>query len=83
MAANKICDDYGLDTITAGSSIAFAMELFERGILTRTDLDGLDLTWGNHQEAYKLLMKMVKREGIGDILALGTKKAALKIRKEC
>ena len=81
MAANKLCDDYGLDTITAGSSIAFAMELFERGILTRTDLDGLDLTWGNHQEAYKLLMKIVKREGIGDILALGTKKAALTIGK--
>ena len=81
MAANKLCDDYGLDTITAGSSIAFAMELFERGILTRTDLDGLDLTWGNHQEAYKLLMKIIKREGIGDILALGTKKAALTIGK--
>jgi aldehyde:ferredoxin oxidoreductase len=81
MAANKLCDDYGLDTITAGSSIGFAMELFERGILTRTDLDGLDLTWGNHQEAYKLLMKIVTREGIGDILALGTKRAALKIGK--
>ena len=79
IAVNKLCDDYGLDTITAGSSIAFAMELFEKGILTTGDLGGCDLTWGNQQEAYKLLMKIVKREGIGDILALGTRKAAEKI----
>ncbi|MDX1778802.1 MAG: aldehyde ferredoxin oxidoreductase N-terminal domain-containing protein, partial [Thermodesulfobacteriota bacterium] len=76
IAVNKLCDDYGLDTITTGSSIAFAMELFEKGILSRDDLDGCDLTWGNHQGALKLLMKIVKREGIGDILALGTRKAA-------
>ncbi len=81
MAANKLCDDYGLDTISAGSSIGFAMELFEKGILSASDLDGLDLSWGNHPAAYKLLMKIVKREGIGDILALGTRKAAHKIGK--
>ncbi|MEE8380975.1 MAG: aldehyde ferredoxin oxidoreductase family protein [Thermodesulfobacteriota bacterium] len=81
MAANKLCDDYGLDTISAGSSIGFAMELFEKGILSASDLDGLDLSWGNHQAAYKLLKKIVKREGIGDILALGTRKAAHKIGK--
>jgi aldehyde:ferredoxin oxidoreductase len=76
IAVNKLCDDYGLDTITAGSSIAFAMELFEKGILTTGDFDGSELSWGNQQKAYKLLMKIVKREGIGDILALGTRKAA-------
>ena len=81
MAANKLCDDYGLDTISAGSSIGFAMELFEKGILSASDLDGLDLSWGNHQAAYTLLMKIVKREGIGDILALGTKRAAHTIGK--
>jgi aldehyde:ferredoxin oxidoreductase len=57
------------------------MELYEKGILTKNDLDGLDLTWGNHQEAYKLLLKIVRREGIGDILALGTRRAAEKIGK--
>jgi aldehyde:ferredoxin oxidoreductase len=81
VAANKVCDDYGVDTITAGSAIGFAMELYERGILSKTDLDGIDLTWGNHQEAYKLLMRIMKRQGIGDILALGTKRAAQKIGK--
>ena len=81
MAANKLCDDYGLDTISAGSCLGFAMELFEKGMLSINDLDGLDLTWGNHKGAYKLLMKIVKREGIGDILALGTRKAAHRIGK--
>jgi aldehyde:ferredoxin oxidoreductase len=81
IAVNKLCDDYGLDTITTGSSIAFAMELFEKGMLSRSDLDGCDLTWGNHQGALKLLMKIVNREGIGDLLALGTRKAADKIGK--
>ncbi len=76
VAANKICDDYGVDTISAGSVIAFAMELYEKGILSRHDLDGIDLTWGNHQEAYRLLLKIVTRDGIGSILALGTRRAA-------
>jgi len=61
VAANKLCDDYGIDTISAGVGIAFAMELYERGILSRGDLDGLDLTWGNHQAAYRLLEKIIKR----------------------
>jgi aldehyde:ferredoxin oxidoreductase len=81
VACNKVCDDYGIDTISAGSCIGFAMELYEKGILSKSDLDGLDLTWGNHQEAYKLLMKIAQREGIGDVLALGTKKAAETIGK--
>ena len=81
VAANKVCDDYGVDTISAGSSIAFAMELYEREILSKKDLDGIDLTWGNHQEAYRLLLKIVKREGIGNILSLGTRRAAEKIGK--
>lgn len=81
VAANKICDDYGVDTISAGSVIAFAMELYERGTLSQKDLDGIDLTWGNHQAAYWLLLKIVTREGIGNILALGTRRAAEKIGK--
>ena len=81
MAANKVCDDYGVDTISTGSAIAFAMELYEKGILSKADLDGIDLTWGNHQEAYRLLIKIMKREGIGNILALGTRRAAEQIGK--
>ena len=79
--ANRICDDYGVDTISAGSCIGFAMELFEKGILTKKDVDGLDLTWGSHEAIIKLLKKIATREGIGDLLAEGTKRAAEKIGK--
>jgi aldehyde:ferredoxin oxidoreductase len=79
VAANKVCDDYGVDTISAGSIIAFAMELYEKSILSKKDLDGIELTWGNHQAAYRMLLKIVKREGIGNILSLGTRRAAEKI----
>ena len=82
VAANKVCDDYGIDTITAGVVISFAMELYQNRILTKGDLDGLDLVWGNHEAAYALLMKTVKGEGIGQLLSLGTKRAAEKIGKE-
>jgi aldehyde:ferredoxin oxidoreductase len=79
--ANRICDDYGVDTMSAGCTIGFAMELYEKKILTRQELDGLDLTWGNHGAAIELLKKIVTREGIGDLLAEGTRKAAQKIGK--
>ena len=79
VAANKLCDDYGIDTIAAGVTLSFAMELYEKKILSQNDLDGIELTWGNHQAAYQLLKKIVKREGIGDVLALGTRRAAEKI----
>ena len=79
--ANRICDDYGVDTITAGCAIGFTMEMYEKGILTRDELGGLDLTWGNHEVIIKLLKKMVRREGIGDLLAEGTRIAAQKIGK--
>ncbi len=79
--ANRICDDYGVDTMSAGCTIGFAMELYEKKILTRQELDGLDLTWGNHEAAIELLKKIVTREGIGDLLAEGTRKAAQKIGK--
>lgn len=79
VAANMLCDDYGIDTISAGVTLSCAMELYERGILSKGDLDGIELTWGNHQAAGQLLKKIAKREGIGDVLALGTKRAAEKI----
>jgi len=58
----------GLDISSAGSIIGFAMELYEKGIITKEDTDGLDLRWGNTQDIMKLLQKIVKREGFGKLL---------------
>lgn len=72
----------GMDTISAGATIAFAMECYERGILTKADTDGLELTWGNKEAMIALVDKMIAREGIGDILADGVKKAAERIGRD-
>ena len=77
--ANHLCNLYGLDTISAGSTIAFAINLFEEGIIDQKDTDGLELRWGDHATIIKLLEKMGRREGFGAILADGTKRAAEKI----
>ncbi|MFC2019826.1 aldehyde ferredoxin oxidoreductase family protein [Chloroflexota bacterium] len=74
--ADKFCDEMGLDTISAGNAIGFAFELFEKGIITEKDTDGLKLTWGNHEAALKLLEKIANREGLGDILSQGVKRAS-------
>ncbi|MFC2038583.1 aldehyde ferredoxin oxidoreductase family protein [Chloroflexota bacterium] len=79
--ANHICNAYGLDTISAGCAVAFAMECYENGIITKEDTGGIELTWGNHKAIVDLTMMMAKREGIGDILADGVKVAAEKIGK--
>ncbi|MBN1177069.1 MAG: aldehyde ferredoxin oxidoreductase family protein [Dehalococcoidales bacterium] len=79
--ASHLCNAYGMDTISAGTIIAFAMECYENGILTKKDTDGIELNWGNHRALVALLEKMVKREGIGDVLADGVKVAAEKIGK--
>ncbi|MCP4197560.1 MAG: aldehyde ferredoxin oxidoreductase family protein [Proteobacteria bacterium] len=78
---NDICNRYGLDTISAGSIVAFAFECYEKGIITKDDTDGLELVWGNDEAVVALTEKMAKREGIGDILADGVKIAAEKIGK--
>jgi aldehyde:ferredoxin oxidoreductase len=78
---NYICNGYGLDTISAGTVMAFAIELYENGIITKQDTDGIELTWGNHRALVAMTEKMAKREGIGDILADGVKVAAKKIGK--
>jgi aldehyde:ferredoxin oxidoreductase len=80
--ANHICNSYGMDTISAGSTIAFAMECYENGIITSRDTDGIELTWGNHRSLIAMLEKMVKREGFGDVLADGVKLAAERIGPE-
>jgi len=79
---NELCNDYGLDTISAGNTIAFAMEAFEKGLLTEADLGGIRLTWGNGGAMITLLHKMGRREGIGDVLADGTKVAAKRLGKD-
>jgi aldehyde:ferredoxin oxidoreductase len=74
--ANELCNRYGIDTISCGSAIAFAMECYERGILTEKDTDGLKLEWGNPDVILKMIEKIAKREGIGNILADGVRRAS-------
>lgn len=78
--ADYLCDDYGLDTISTGASIAFAMELHEKGILTRNDTD-LDLSWGNSDTVIELISRITHRKELGNILAEGVRKAAQIIGK--
>ncbi len=79
--ANYLCNAYGMDTISAGTIISFAMECYENGIITRADTDGIELNWGNHKALVAMVEKMVKREGFGDVLADGVKLAAERIGK--
>lgn len=74
--ANDICNRAGLDTISASSTVAFAMECFDRGILTTADTGGLDLTWGNASALVELVEQMADRSGFGALLADGSRKAA-------
>ena len=79
MHANTLCNQLGLDTISTGNMIAWAMECREKGILTRERLDGLDLRFGNDAAMIDLIGKIAAREGIGDLLAEGAVRAARKI----
>jgi aldehyde:ferredoxin oxidoreductase len=76
---NEMCNRSGLDTISAGTALAFAMECFENGIITESDMDGISLTWGNGEAMITMVERMIAREGFGDILADGVKIAARKI----
>lgn len=77
--ANALCDDYGLDTISTGSAIAFAMECHENGVLSETQTRGLNLEWGNSETVVQLTKQIAHREGLGDLLADGVKRAASRI----
>lgn len=79
--ADHMCCELGLDTISTGNSIGFAYELFEKGILTTRDTDGLVLKYGDPEPMLKLIEKIGRREGLGDILAEGVKRAAEHIGK--
>jgi aldehyde:ferredoxin oxidoreductase len=73
---DNLCSRLGMDSISAGGAIAFAMDLFDRGILTKEDTDGLELAWGNGEAMEVLIKQMVAGEGLGGILAKGVRKAA-------
>lgn len=78
---NDLCNRSGLDTISAGSTVAFALECYEHGIITKDMAGGLELSWGNTDAIVALLKLMVAREGLGDILADGVAKAAERLGK--
>lgn len=77
--ANHICNFYGIDTISTGTTVAFAMECYEHGIITKKDTEGIDLKWGNHRAMVAMTEQIAKREGLGEVLADGVKKAAERI----
>jgi len=77
--ANDLCNRFGLDTYSTGGVIGFAMECFERGLITKKELDGIDLTWGNASSILELIRKIAFQEGIGGVLAEGTRFFAAKI----
>ena len=76
IAADQLCDDLGLDTISTGSTIGFAYELYEKGLISREDTGGLELTFGNHAAMITLIKKIAYREGIGNLLAEGSMRVA-------
>jgi len=78
---NEICNKYTIDTISTGVAIAFAMECYENGILTKDDTNGIDLRFGNASAMVKMTEMIGKREGLGDILAEGVMRASKKIGK--
>jgi aldehyde:ferredoxin oxidoreductase len=82
LAGNHLVNTFGLDTLETGSMIAWAFELYEKGILTKKETDGMELRWGLDEAVLKLIEMIAKREGIGGILAEGPLRAAAKIGKE-
>lgn len=75
--ANELCNEYGFDTISAGSTIAWAMECYDNGLITCGDLDGIELTWGNGDAIVDVLKLMGEgRTEIGRALSMGSRKAS-------
>lgn len=72
---NELLNRAGMDSISAGNTVAYAIECFEKGLIKPEDTGGLELKWGNHQVIIQLVKQMISREGIGDKLADGAKKA--------
>jgi aldehyde:ferredoxin oxidoreductase len=74
--ANQLCNMYGMDAISCGATIAWAMDCFENNLITEKDTDGMDLRFGNADSMVKMVEKIAKREGFGDVLAEGSARAA-------
>jgi aldehyde:ferredoxin oxidoreductase len=82
LVGNHLVNDYGMDTLEVGSMMAWAMELYEKGLITDQDTDGLKLEWGNDETVIELVKRIAFRQNIGDILAEGPLPAAKKIGPE-
>ncbi len=80
IAADMLCDSLGLDTISTGCVIGFAMECYERKLITRKDT-GIELTFGNHEAMVEMIKKIAYREGFGDVLAEGVRRVSERIEK--
>ena len=80
--ANQLCNMYGIDTISCGGTIAFAMECYEKGLIGKDTTGGLELNFGNQEVLLRLIEMIAKREGFGDMLAEGSSRAARKIGGE-
>ena len=74
--ANQMANEFGIDVISAGNCVAFALEAFERGIITSEDTGGVELSWGDPQSVFAVIRQIAMREGIGELLADGVKAAA-------
>jgi aldehyde:ferredoxin oxidoreductase len=80
VAASQICDEYGVDSMTAGITIGFAMECFEKGLIDKSDTEGINLNFGNDEAMISVLQKMVKQEGFGKEIAKGTWRLSQEIK---
>jgi len=78
---NDICNRYGLDTISVGCTVAWAIECYENGIFTKKETEGIDLTWGNAEAIVAMTQAIADQTGFGRVLALGSAKAAEKLGK--
>ena len=74
ISANQLCDELGMDTISTGNIIGAIIEGYEKGILSLSDLDGRDITWGNEGAILELIQRIANRQGIGDIIADGPRR---------
>jgi aldehyde:ferredoxin oxidoreductase len=78
---NEMCNRAGIDTISTGTCIAFAMECFEKGVIDMTETGGLKLDWGNSEATLRLTEMIIRREGLGDVLADGVRRASERLGK--
>ncbi len=82
IVANELCNRLGLDTISAGGCVAFAIECYEHGLISSEDTGGIELAWGDHESMNAMVEKIAHREDIGDLLAAGVERAAEKLGPE-